>query len=163
MFFSVLFWDFIQVFQDIGQNGLGLDFPLFLVFGDGGGGFDAGPFFVENFSPSFSVGFIGSLLLLPFDFMSGVEFFHEFFIFQRIFLLDIMNNLVGPDWPDDTLDFVRVDNSGQISVGHNRSMELVAFFQEGLFGDSAEKQVQMLKGGLGPDNESAQLATGCQL
>ena len=95
--------------------------------------------------------------------MSGVEFFHEFFIFQRIFLLDIMNNLVGPDWPDDTLDFVRVDNSGQISVGHNRSMELVAFFQEGLFGDSAEKQVQMLKGGLGPDNESAQLATGCQL
>jgi len=64
---------------------------------------------------------------------------------------------------DHGLHFVGVDDSGQVTIGHAGSVELVALFREGLFGGRPEEGVQLLEGTLGPDDESAQLTSGGQL
>lgn len=56
---------------------------------------------------------------------------------------------------DHGLHFVGVDDSGQVTIGHAGSVELVALFREGLFGGRPEEGVQLLEGTLGPDDESA--------
>jgi hypothetical protein len=66
-----------------------------------------------------SVFFIGFFLSLFDQFGVRVQFFHGFFISERVFLLNFVDGSVFLDWVDNGLDFIGIDDSGNISVGEN--------------------------------------------
>jgi hypothetical protein len=61
------------------------------------------------------------------------------------------------------LDFIGVDQSGKIGVGHDVARESVANLGggESLFG--APDAVELFEGGLGPDDEATEVSTGSEL
>jgi hypothetical protein len=48
-----------------------------------------------------------------------VQFIHEFFVFQGIFVLFNVSNKVVFSWSNNRLNFVRVNDSGDISISQN--------------------------------------------
>jgi len=62
-----------------------------------------------------------------------------------------------------TLDFVGVDNSSQISVGHKRSRELVVTLNLRSLLVSSEDGVELLESVLGPNAESTKMSSRSQL
>lgn len=73
-----------------------------------------------------------------------------------------MQNEVLSGGSNGRLDLIGVDDSGNIGVGQNGSLQLeVALLFSGLSVGS-ENGVQSGTGGLGPDDESTQLTTGGQ-
>jgi hypothetical protein len=64
---------------------------------------------------------------------------------------------------DDGLDFIGVDDTGQVSVGHTGAGQVEARLELGSLVVGAEDGVQLLEGTLGPDQESAQMATRSQV
>jgi len=61
------------------------------------------------------------------------------------------------------LDLIGVDDTGQVSVGHERTRQVEAVLEFGALLVCAEDRVQLLEGTLGPDDESAQVATRSQV
>ena len=64
---------------------------------------------------------------------------------------------------DDGLDFVGVDESGQVGVLEEGSLEDVSLLADSGGGQGAENVVESLEGGFGPDDESAEVASGGEL
>jgi hypothetical protein len=117
----------------------------------------------NRFLSLFSVGFIGFLGCKSDDSGVGVKSIHEFSVFEGIFLLDFVSNEVGGFGSDDGLDFIGVDDSGEVGIFHSVSLELVTSFFRGVLSDGSEESIQSLEGRLGPDAESSNLTTGGQL
>lgn len=66
-------------------------------------------------------------------------------------------------WAQDGLDLIGVDDTGQIGVGHERTRQVEAVLKFGALLVCAEDRIQLLEGTLGPDDESAQVATRSQV
>ncbi len=57
----------------------------------------------------------------------------------------------------------RVDETGEVAVGHDGAGQQVALLDGAWLGGSAEDAVQLVEGRLGPDAEAAQVTTRGQL
>jgi len=64
---------------------------------------------------------------------------------------------------DNGLDFVGVDETGKVGVGDDGLRESVVLFQGGGSVNGTVKSVQLLERGLGPDDKSTEVTTGCKL
>ena len=93
----------------------------------------------------------------------GVQSLEGLDVAQRVLLLDLMEGLVLVGDSDDILDLIGVDDSGQVGVGQQRAVQLVALLLLSGFSVRTENVVQGLEGAGGPDDESAQLATRSEL
>jgi len=63
----------------------------------------------------------------------------------------------------DWLDFVRVDDSGKISIGHDGSVKVVVLLLLSSVSVSTENLVKGLESGSSPDDEPTELSTGGEL
>jgi len=70
---------------------------------------------------------------------------------------------VGSGGSDDRLDFVGVDDLGNIGVGEDGSVESVSVLLLRAESVCSEDLVQGAESGLGPDDESAEVTTGSEL
>ena len=64
---------------------------------------------------------------------------------------------------EDGLDFLRVDETGEVGHHHHRGGESVVLFEFGALGVGSVKSIELLKGGLSPDAEAAKMATRGEL
>jgi len=71
--------------------------------------------------------------------------------------------LAGASRLNDGLNFVRVDETGQVSVGQKRTGNLEALLDLRFGGGGTENAVKTLKGGLSPNDETANVTTGGEL
>jgi hypothetical protein len=85
----------------------------------------------------------------------GVDLEEGGVVVQGVLLLSVVEDLGFLDWLDDGLDLVGIDDSGDISVGEDGSLEVVAEFLFSGVSEGAENVVELGKGGGGPDDESA--------
>ncbi len=95
----------------------------------------------------------------------GVKAEHDLLVAQRVLLLDVDTLGAGLTLggTDNSLDFRRVDQAGQVSVGnHGRGQEEVLLESRG-GGGGAVDLVEGLEGGGGPDDEAAEVTTGGEL
>jgi hypothetical protein len=67
---------------------------------------------------------------------------------------------LGGDGPDNGLDLIGVDDTGQVGVGHTGAGQVEAVLELGALLVRAEERVELLESALGPDAESSQVATG---
>lgn len=93
----------------------------------------------------------------------GVQEVHLGFVSEGVSLLSVVELCVSLFGSDDTLDFIGVDEAGEVGIGEEGSFEDVAFLADGGGGLSAEEVVESLEGGFGPDDESAHVAAGGEL
>ena len=145
----------MDVLKDIAHELLAGSFPLFLVFSDLSSSFLSGSWFLKLFSPLFSIGFILSFSLFLSQSIIRVQFFHQSGIFQWILLILDMNDLIFSSRSNNRLNFIGINDSGQISMTHNSSMQLISFLVKSLFRMRSEQFVQSSKSTLSPNNESS--------
>lgn len=163
MFLFVGFTDQMDVLEDVAHELLACDLPLLLVLGDEGSSLLSIPPLLQLFSPLLPVGFVlSSLLFLP-DGIVGVQLFHEVGILERVLLVLDVDDLVLLGSSDNRLDFIGIDDPGQISVTHHCSVHLVSLLIKGLLRLASEESIEGRESTLGPDDESSQLASGSQL
>ena len=74
-----------------------------------------------------------------------------------------MSNLTLSDNSEFSLYLVRVNDSGEISAGHQRSVEHIPSLLDSFNSIASEDSVQLRESILGPDNESAQMTAWGQL
>lgn len=92
----------------------------------------------------------------------GVQPVGELLVLEWVLLLAL--DVVGVfDWFDDGLDFVGVDDSADISVAQDGSVEGVVGFLNTILAVGAEDLVQRLEGRLGPDDQATEGATWSEL
>jgi hypothetical protein len=92
----------------------------------------------------------------------GVQPVGELLVLEWVLLL-ALDVIVVFDWFDDGLDFVRVDDSADISVAQDGSVEGVVGFLNTVFAVGSEDLVQRLEGGFGPDDQTAEGASWGEL
>lgn len=163
MLLPVLFTDFVDIGDDVLHELLGVGLlGLFLGILDRSD-LLAGSLSLEG---SLASGLLGLVLLggggLADGFI-GVQLLHQLPVLQGVLLLNIMLHDILPYRPDHRLHFIAVDDPGQVTSAHAGAVQLVALLLEGLLGGGTEEGVQLLEGALGPDYETAQLASGGQL
>ena len=73
----------------------------------------------KSFLSLLSIFFISFFFSLFDQFGVRVQFFHDFFISKRILLLNFMDDFVLFNGVDNGLDFIRIDDSGNIGVGED--------------------------------------------
>jgi len=86
----------------------------------------------------------------------GVEANHLVQIFERISLLS--SNLDFLDWANDGLDFIRVDNTGDVSVRENSGWEVESLLLS-RSGEVSIDLIQFLESGFGPDDKSSEMSS----
>lgn len=106
---------------------------------------------------------LGIFLELSSLFVEGIETFHESAVLKRILLQLVVEEHVLLDSADDILDLVRVYDPGEIGAGHFVAVELVTVLGDSLLSVGAEDIVESCESFLGPDDESAQMATWSEL
>ena len=104
------------------------------------------------------LGLSGSSLLVE-----GVQEVHLGLVLKRVSLLSVVELDVLELGSDNGLDFGRVDESSEVSIGEDGSLEDVSLLADSGGGLGAENVVKSLEGGLGPDDESAEVASGGEL
>lgn len=106
-----------------------------------------------------------SLLLLlvgASDLVEGVESVHEGMVVKRVLLSDVLHD-GGLHLSELGLDLVGVDDSSEVSAVHHVSVEDIATLLDVGSSVVAEDTVKSLEGVLGPDDESAEVATRGEL
>lgn len=92
----------------------------------------------------------------------GVQPVGELLVLEWVLLLAV--DVFGVfNWLDGGLDFVGVDDSADISVAQDGSVEGVVGFLNTVFAVGAEDLVQGLEGRFGPDDQTAEGATWSEL
>ena len=113
-------------------------------------------------SLSLSLGSLISLFSLSLDKLSSrVELEESVVVGKRVFLTFVRSSLSSS--LNDGLDFVGVDDSCDVSVGKNRSVELVSRFLLASGCVGTEDLVELLEGGGSPDDESTDVTTRSEL
>lgn len=107
-----------------------------------------------------SSGVILSSVSISLDLSVGIQSVLESIVGEGIVLLNEMENFVGLGNSDFGLDFVTVDDSGDIGVGQDGSLEGEVFSFDGGISVGSEHAVEGGEGALGPDDESAELTSG---
>ena len=84
---------------------------------------------------------------------------------ERVLLLDAstLGLCLALGGPDHALDFRRVDETADISLRNDVGGEEEVLLERGWGGGGAVDGVQGLEGGGGPDDEAAEMSTGCEL
>lgn len=95
----------------------------------------------------------------------GVETEHDLLVAERVLLLDTLALGAGValGGVKDRLDFRRVDETGQVSVGDNVLGQEVVLLESGGGGGGAVDLVEGLEGSRGPDDEAAKVTTRGEL
>jgi len=93
----------------------------------------------------------------------GVKSVHGLGVLEGVLLLDIVEDNVLSGGSDNGLDFVTVNKSGQISVGHEGSLKVVSLLFNSGLSERTENAVQSVESGGSPDNESTHLSSGGEL
>lgn len=104
-----------------------------------------------------SVSFIGLSLSLSNSIGVRVNSQHLSGVSQGILLLDVVSDKVGSNGSNDSLDFIRVNDSRNVSVGHDGSFHVVSRFLLSSRSVGSENGIKRGNGRLGPDDESSQL------
>lgn len=92
-----------------------------------------------------------------------VESLHEGSVVKGVLVGGLGSKRGGSDSAELALDLVRVDDSGEISDGHQTSVELITTLLNTLLSVGSEDLVEMGEGILGEDDESAEMTTGGEL
>ena len=92
-----------------------------------------------------------------------IESLHGTSVFKWVLLGLLVENSVGSDTSQLRLNLITVDDSGEISAGHEVSVEGVAPLFNTLGSVVSEDVVKGLEGVLGPDDESAEVTTWGEL
>lgn len=109
-------------------------------------GFRDSSLLFKGFSSLGSVVLVGLSLGFSDGFGIGVQFIHELLVVQGVLHLSLMGNIVGLGGSDNGLDFVRIDDSGDVGVGEDGSLQLeVALLFAGL-SERTEHVVEGLDG-----------------
>ena len=97
--------------------------------------------------------------------MVRVEAQHNLLVAQRVLLLDVstLGNGTTLGGAQDALDFGAVDQTGEIGVGNQVGRQQEVLLELGGLGGGAVDVVEGLEGGGGPDDETAEVATGGEL
>ena len=95
----------------------------------------------------------------------GVKTEHDLLVAERVLLLNVgaLGASLALGSTEDGLDFRRVDETGQISVGDNVLGKEVVLLEGGRGGARAEDLVEGLESGGGPDNEATEVTTRGEL
>jgi len=98
------------------------------------------------------------------DFLSlcveGVKFLHQSFVGKRVDLLFVpLLGISNHGGSENLLDFVRVDNSCEISTGHDVSVKLESLLLDSDSSISAENFIELGHSIFSPDNESSKMTT----
>ena len=94
----------------------------------------------------------------------GVQLQHGRHVLQGVLLLGERAALpVDGHRAQTALHLIRVDDTGQIGVRHGGLGQLVVLLQASSRLGGTEKGIQLLEGGLGPDDEATQMTTRGQL
>ena len=95
----------------------------------------------------------------------GVKTEHNLLVAERVLLLNVgaLGASLALGSTEDGLDFRRVDETGQISVGDNVLGKEVVLLEGGRGGARAEDLVEGLESGGGPDNEATEVTTRGEL
>lgn len=163
MFLLVGLTDEMDVLKDVVHELFAGSLSVFGVLSDGNGNLLTGSLFVQYFSSLLSIGFILSLLLLLPQLVIGIQFLHQFSILQWVLLVLDVDHFILLGSSHNTLYFIRVDDSSQVSIAHHCSVQLVSLLVEALFSTVSEQFVKSSEGTLSPDDESSELTTRCQL
>lgn len=106
--------------------------------------------------------FLGSLGSFSGDRSIGVKPFEGLLVGEWV-LLSVLDLGDSDGWSDGSLDFVGVDDSGDVSVGEDGSGELESFLLLSGISVGSEDVVQFSEGSFSPDGESSQLTSWSQL
>lgn len=111
--------------------------------------------------------FVEIFLLLVFSSTSGqfegIQLLKSTLVLKRVLLGLVMEDGVFLDLSEFKLNLIRVDDSGEISAGHNVSGKNVSTLFDSLCSVVTEDSVKGLEGILGPDDESSQMTTWGEL
>ncbi len=102
--------------------------------------------------------FLRQKLHPPCSFSIWVEFKQSTKVLQWV-LLQYPSLYLLFHWPDNTLNFIRVDDSSQIRVTHDGSGKGVVLLHKWLFIIVAKDKIQFLKCRFCPYNETAKMTT----
>jgi hypothetical protein len=98
------------------------------------------------------------------DLSVGVETVHDTLVLERVLLLGVRTLLdLVTGRADNGLDFVRVDETVDIRVGHDVGGENVVLLQGSRGFVGTVELIQKRDGTLGPDDETTQVSTGSEL
>jgi len=92
-----------------------------------------------------------------------VQLAHEALVLQRVSAVSVNLGLLCLLGSQDGLDFVGAEQSVEVGVGDQRAGELVVLLVGRLLLVSSVDAVELLEGVLGPDAESANVASRCKL
>lgn len=163
MLLSVDLRDILDVLDDALHEVLGVGLSLLLILGDLADNLLSGSLGSQSLGSLLLVGLVlGGGLLLP-DGFGGVKLVHEVSVLQGVLLLDVMGDHVPLGGAEDGLDLVRVDDSGEVTVSHAGTMELIALLLEGGLALAAEEGIKLGEGTLSPDDHTAELSSGGEL
>lgn len=147
--------------MDPGSGGLlSLSEAIFISLGEALG---ASSFGLGGFHSLLSVGFVGFSGGLSDQGGVGVESIHQSVVLEGVLLLQLVSHDVGFGGVHDRLDFIGVDQSGQIGVGHGLSGELIPRFLRAVGFIGSEQSIQGAERGLREHAESSDLASGGEL
>ena len=93
----------------------------------------------------------------------GVESVHSSLVGERILLAFRSSFGVDALQAEFRLDLVRVDDSGEVSTGHQVSSKLEATLLDCFLSIGTKDVIELLEGVLGEDNESTEVATWSEL
>lgn len=151
----------VQVLNDVLEPSLGSSLSglesLLLVLGQG---FRDSSLLFKSLSSLLFIGLVGLSLGLSHGFGVGVQLVHELVVLQGVLHLSFVGDEVFLGRSDNRLDFVRVDDSGDVSVGQDGSFQLEVLLEFSSLSERTEHGVQSLNSGSGPDAESTQLSSG---
>jgi hypothetical protein len=105
-------------------------------------------------------GGIQRLAATAFGINVGVELAHGFHVLQVIGLLEA-NETLGL-FIHDGLDTVRLNYAANIGVGEDGTGEEVSVLDSGGLVGSSEDSVELLEGGLSPNDETAEVTSRCK-
>ena len=97
-----------------------------------------------------------------------VEPEHDLLVLERVLLEDtgLSSLLLGgpaPDWSEDTLDFARVDQAGEVGLGDDVGRQEVVLLPLAGLGGGSVYGVEGTEGRLGPDDEASEVTAGGEL
>lgn len=141
MFLSVYFRYFVDVLDDVFHETLGSYLSALFILGDHRSHFLSGSLGSHGFGSLLSVGFVGGSSLLLSNGFGGVQLLHQLLVLQGVLLLDVMGDNILLGGSHHRLDFVRVNDSSEITSGHARSVQLVALLLEGILVLVSEESV----------------------
>lgn len=112
------------------------------------------------FFTGLSAGFVLFFISFSSDGSVWVESVHEFAVGKRVFLLDEVEDFIVTRRFELGLNFIGVNDTGNIGGGEDGSLEVVSFLFSGTIAVSTEDVVDGSESAFSPDDEATELTSG---